>query len=225
MEASNDVNSGEGHSAQSALSELCQQYWFPLYSFVRRKGFERGQAEDLTQSFFTELLEKNRLQHAEPSRGSFRTFLLTSLTHFIANHWRAENAQKRGGGEKLLSIDFDQANHRYSEQPGEDLTAEKIFERSWALSILDQTLSAVEKQYEETGKQELFAGIKGFLTGEPKPYQDLAESTGMREGALKVAVHRLRQRYGQQLRLQIARTVTDPEQVDEELASLFRALE
>lgn len=222
LEAANESDSG---GTESALSELCQQYWFPLYSFVRRKGLDRSQAEDLTQSFFAELLEKKRLQHAEPTRGSFRAFLLTSLTHFMANHWRAENTQKRGGADTTLSIDFEQADARYEGLPGESLTAERIFERNWALSILDQTLKAVSAQYEDTGKKELYDAIKGFLTGDFVPYQELAQATGMREGALKVAVHRLRQRYGQQLRLQIARTVTDSEQVDEELASLFKALE
>ncbi len=222
LEAATDQKSGCG---ETALSDLCQQYWFPLYSFVRRKGIDRSQAEDLTQSFFADLLEKKRLRHAEPSRGSFRSFLLTSLTNFIANHWRAENAQKRGGGETVLSIDFEQADLRYAGQLGEDLTPEKIFERNWALSILEQTLSAVAKQYADTGKQELFDMIQGFLTGDHLPYQELAKTTGMREGALKVAVHRLRQRYGQQLRLQISRTISDSDKVDEELASLFQALE
>lgn len=222
LEAASDRGSED---VEAALADLCQQYWFPLYSFVRRKGYERNQAEDLTQSFFADLLEKNRLQHVEPSRGSFRSFLLTSLTNFIANHWRAENAQKRGGGTKVLSIDFEEADVRYSGQQSENLTAEKIFERNWAMSILEQTLDAVAKQYEDVGKKELFNHIQGFLTGEQLPYQELAERTGMREGALKVAVHRLRQRYGQQLRLQIARTISDTDKVDEELASLFQALE
>lgn len=222
LEAASDRNSNNG---DAALSELCQQYWFPLYSFVRRKGYDRSQSEDLTQAFFADLLEKDRLKHAEPSRGSFRSFLLASLANFMANQWRAENTQKRGGGTSILSIDFDEADIRYTGQQGEDLTPEKIFERSWALSILDQTLAAVSKQYSDIGKQELFGHIKGFLTGDPQPYQELAALTGMREGALKVAVHRLRQRYGQQLRLQIARTISDTDKVDEELASLFQALE
>lgn len=222
LDAATDRDSASG---DAALSELCQLYWFPLYSFVRRKGYDRNQAEDLTQSFFADLLEKDRLKHAEPSRGSFRSFLLTSLTNFLTNCWRAEKAQKRGGQTTVLSIDFDEADVRYAGQQHDGLTAEKIFDRSWALSILDQTLSAVATQYEEVGKQELFDHIKGFLTGDPLPYQELAKMTGMREGALKVAVHRLRQRYGQQLRLQIARTISDADKVDEELASLFKALE
>lgn len=209
-----------------ALSELCQQYWYPLYAFVRRRGFDRTQAEDLTQSFFADLLEKNSLQHVQPSRGSFRSFLLTSFSNFIANQWRAENAQKRGGGQTILSIDYERADNRYAEQPADDLSPEKVFERNWALSILEQTLEAVGTQYEESGKRELFDDLRGFLTGEDNvAYAELSKKTGMREGALKVAVHRLRQRYGQQLRLQITKTVEDPADVDQELRSLFQALE
>jgi RNA polymerase sigma-70 factor (ECF subfamily) len=216
----------EASGVAGALSELCQQYWFPLYAFVRRKGFDRSEAEDLTQGFFADLLEKKRLLSAEPSRGSFRSFLLASLSNFIANHWRAESAQKRGGGKTILSIDYQQADNLYAGQPSDGLTAEKIFERNWALSILEQSLQAVGEQYEQSGKRELFESLKGFLTGyDNAPYAELAEKTGMRENAIKVAVHRLRQRYGQQLRLQIAKTVQDPADVDQELKSLFQALE
>ena len=222
------IEAADAHASgvAEALSELCQQYWYPLYAFVRRKGFSRSEAEDLTQGFFADLLEKNRLQSAEPSRGSFRSFLLTSLSNFIANHWRAESAQKRGGGQTILSIDYEQADQRYAQQPADQLTAEKIFERNWALSILEQTLTAVGEQYEQSGKQELFLALRGFLTGDGSlPYAELAEKIGMREGAVKVAVHRLRQRYGQQLRLQIAKTVQDPADVDAELHALFEALD
>ncbi len=144
----------------------------------------------------------------------------------MANHRRAEATQKRGGNQKILAIDFEHGNNRYSQQPTDDVTAEKIFERNWALSILDQTYSAISGQYEQTGKLELFNALQGFLTGDDNvPYAELSKKTGMREGALKVAVHRLRQRYGQQLRLQIAKTVQSPAEVDQELQALFRALE
>jgi RNA polymerase sigma-70 factor (ECF subfamily) len=220
--AADDQSNGVGE----ALADLCQQYWYPLYAFVRRKGFDSSQAEDLTQSFFAELLEKKRLQHAEPARGSFRSFLLTSMGNFVANHWRAESAQKRGGGIKVLSIDYEHADQRYSRQLASDLTAEKIFERNWALSILEQTLAAVGTQYEQSGKREIFELLQGFITGNGNiPYDDLSQQTCMRIGALKVALHRLRQRYGQQLRLQIARTVLDPADVEQELDSLFQALD
>lgn len=222
LQAADQQSSG----VADAISALCQLYWYPLYAFVRRKGFNRNEAEDLTQGFFADLLEKNRLESAEPSRGSFRAFLMTSLSNYIANHWRSEGAQKRGGGKTILSIDFEHADHRYCEQPSADMTAEKIFERNWALSILDQTLDAVGEQYQQSGKGNLFDALQGYLTGyDNVPYAELAEKTGMREGAIKVAVYRLRQRYDQQLRLQIAKTVQDPADVDLELRSLFQALE
>lgn len=216
----------ESPGVEDALSQLCRQYWYPLYSFARRKGLNSDQAEDLTQAFFADLLEKKRLQHVEPSRGRFRSFLLASLSNFISNHWRAEGAQKRGGNLTVFSIDYENADHRYQEQAGDDLSPEKIFERNWALSILGQTLDAVGQQYQASGKRDLFEQLKGFLTGDDEiSYADLSRSTGMQTGALKVAVHRLRQRYGQQLRLQIAKTVEDPAEVDEELNSLLQALQ
>lgn len=221
-----DATDSDAGTARDALTDLCRAYWFPLYSYVRRRGFDRSQSEDLTQAFFADLLEKDRLNHATPTRGSFRTFLLSSLNNFIKNHWRSESALKRGGGQTILSFDYDKADNRYVAEPADDETAERIFDRNWAHSILEQTLAAVKAQYVESGKAELFDSLSGFLTGEEKiAYAELAEKTGMKEGALKVAVHRLRQRYGQQLRLQIAKTVLDPTQVDAELDLLFQALE
>ena len=220
-----EATGSDSSTVSDSLSDLCQMYWFPLYSFVRRKGFERSQAEDLTQSFFAGLLENDRIHHANPERGRFRTFLLASMNNFLANHWRAENAIKRGGGQKFLSIDYELANDLYIGLTSEELSAERMFEKNWALSILEQTLEQVASQYEESGKRELFESLRGFLTGNDIAYAELSLTTGMKEGALKVAVHRLRQRYGQQLRLQIAKTVEDPADVDQELNSLFRALE
>jgi len=222
LEAADTDSSG----VADALSDLCQAYWFPLYTFVRRKGFDQPQAEDLTQAFFAELLEKERIHQADPARGRFRSFLLASMNNFIANHWRAENALKRGGGQQVLSIDYEHADSLYSAHPSDNLSPEKVFERNWALSILDQTLQRVEEQYNESGKSELFMALRGFLTGDDNlAYSQLAKTTGMKEGALKVAVHRMRQRYGEQLRLQISKTVADPADVDQELKSLFQALE
>lgn len=225
------TESANGSSVKDALSRLCQIYWYPLYAFVRRKGFDRAQAEDLTQAFFADLLEKNKLEKAEPTRGRFRSFLLASLNNFIANHWRAESAEKRGGGQTVLSIDYDQADSRYREHgsievASKEVSPEKAFEKNWALSILEQTLQSVGEQYEQSGKSDLFESLKGFLTGDENlPYAQVAQSLGMKEGAIKVAVHRMRQRYGQQLRLQIAKTIEDPNEVDNELRSLFEALE
>lgn len=209
-----------------ALSDLCQAYWYPLYSFVRRKGYDSAQAEDLTQSFFADLLEKDRLHRVEPTRGRFRSFLLTSLANFMKNQWRAENAIKRGGQESIVSIDFQDADARYNQQPTDELTPEKIFDRNWALSVLETSLAAVEQQYQASGKGQLFESLKPLIAGTgPIAYAELAVELGMKEGAIKVAVHRLRQRYADQLRLQIANTVDDPANVDEELQSLFVALQ
>jgi RNA polymerase sigma-70 factor (ECF subfamily) len=210
---------------QTALSVLCKSYWYPLYAFLRRKGHSRNDADDLTQAFFAELLEKRKLAAADESRGKFRTFLLTALDNFIKNRWRADQAAKRGGKENGLSIDFAGADQRYLNEPFHELTAEKIFERSWALTILNQTLTCVREQYEQTNKTHLFEALKIYLgEGAAVPYREVAESLGMKEGAVKVAVHRLRERYGEQLRLQIAHTIDDSRDVDQELHALFDAL-
>ncbi len=215
----NDENAG------AALNDLCETYWYPLYAFARRKGHERSAAEDLTQSFFAFLLEKDRLARADENRGRFRTFLLTSFTNFMTNEWRSEQALKRGGGEPVLSLDFETADKKYSVSPGDDITPEKIFERTWAMALLNQTLLQVKEHYHQTGKGELFDEIQVFLVGTSKAsYKEIAERLKMREGAIKVAVHRLRERYGEQLRMQIARTLDDPTQVDDELKRLFEAL-
>ncbi|MEL7499461.1 MAG: sigma-70 family RNA polymerase sigma factor [Planctomycetota bacterium] len=211
--------------AVAALSQLCQVYWFPLYTFLRRKGVARVEAEDLTQAFFAELLEKDRLQQADPERGRFRSFLLTSMSNFFSNHRRDQSRLKRGGGQSPIRLDFENADNRFNELASDEMTPERSFQRQWALSVLTQTLEAVSVQYQESGKAELFEQLQPFLTGDDQvPYRELANSTGMKEGAIKVAVHRLRQRYGQQLRLQISKTVADPNEVEQELRDLFEAL-
>ena len=221
----NQAADSDSPETKTALSSLCRSYWYPLYAFVRRKGYGRADAEDLTQAFFTELLEKKRLSVADQSRGRFRSFLLASLDHFMKNDWRSRQAARRGGGRNILSIDFTQADERYSSEPSHDLTAEKVYQRNWALSVLNQALQAVCQQYEQSDKTELFEALKMYLgEGVPVPYREVAEQLGMREGAVKVAVHRLRTRYGEQLRLQIARTIDDTRDVDSELSSLFEAL-
>ena len=215
----------ESEDTKSALSTLCQSYWYPLYAFVRRKGYSEADAEDLTQAFFADLLEKRRLSAADESRGKFRSFLLASLDHFLNNHWRATQAKSRGGGKNVLSIDFEVAENRYVDEPFHELTAEKIFERNWALAILNQAMDLVRLQYEQSNKSEMFGALKIYLgQGTPVPYRDVAEALGMREGAIKVAVHRLRERYGEQLRLQISRTIDDLSEVDDELRALLDAL-
>ena len=211
--------------AEQALAELCEVYWFPLYAFVRRKDFSRQESEDLTQAFFADLLTGNKISRADENRGKFRTFLLAMMNNFIANWQRDKNALKRGGGQLPFSLDFDAAEQRIDQQPVSASSAEKRFERSWAMELLSSALASVEAHYESSGKGPLFERLKPNLVGNPAASMaDLAAELGMTEGAIKVSLHRLRQKYGDQLRLQILRTVEDPKDVDEELRDLFRAL-
>lgn len=215
----------EASERDAALAELCEIYWFPLYTFVRRKGYSRDDAEEITQSFFADILERKGLQKADANRGKFRTFLLTALSHFIANWNRDRAALKRGGGQAPFAMDFVEADERFTHHPADDRTPEKSFERAWAMELLASAMAAVEDQYREAGREAIFAELKSSLTGtREETLEELGKRLGMREGAVKVALHRLRQRYGDQLRLQIARTLADPRAVDEELRSLFQAL-
>ena len=211
--------------AEQALAELCEVYWFPLYAFVRRKNFAREDAEDLTQAFFVDLLKSNKIALADADRGKFRTFLLAMLTNFISNWQRDKNALKRGGGTLPFSLDFDAAEERFEKQPGTGASAEQSFERSWAMELLASALASVQEHYESSGKGKLFELLRPNLVGDPSAsMSDLASELGMTEGAVKVSLHRLRQKYGDQLRLQIFRTVSDRNEVDDELRDLFRAL-
>lgn len=208
--------------SDQALAELCAAYWDPLYAFVRRKGHQPAEAQDLTQAFFAELLEKNRLQLADPSRGRFRSFLLSALTHFLANQARDARALKRGGGRMPLSLDFERGEERYSREPVHELTPERVFERRWAATLLDHTVQQLRAEYESAGKLDLFAALSPHLGGDAgEAYAAIAERMGMTEGAVKVAVHRLRKRCKELLRAQIAQTVASEEHIDDELRELF----
>jgi RNA polymerase sigma-70 factor (ECF subfamily) len=212
--------------SRAALASLCETYWYPLYAYVRRKGHQAAEAQDLTQAFFAELLEKERFQLADQERGRFRSFLLAALNHFIANQWRAANAQKRGGGNIPLSIDVAGGEVRYRHEPSHALTAERIFERRWAMTLLEQTISRLSDEYALSDKAELFEALKGHLgQGTTTPYREVAERLGMSETAVKVAAYRMRKRCGQILRDEISHTVTDPQSVDDELRQLFAAVE
>ena len=215
----------ESPESFSALSELCDAYWYPLYSYVRRKGYSCEEAEDLTQSFFSELLDKKQLQVADQQRGRFRTFLLAALDNFVNKQWRAKQALKRGGGESIISFDFQTAEEQYANEPFHEWTPEKIFERNWALAVLSKALDGVRQQYVDNDKSALFDELKIYL-GDARevPYKAVAQKLDTTEGAIKVAVFRLRERYGEQLRLQIARTVESTRDVNEELHSLMLAL-
>lgn len=222
------ASAGDKASSESrdALASLCESYWYPLYAYVRRKGHQAVEAQDLTQAFFAELLEKDRLQLADRERGRFRSFLLASLNHFITNQWRDANAIKRGGGKANLSFNVEAGEDRYQLEPAHKVTAEKIFERRWAMTLLDKTMARLQQEYEQSDKLPLFEALKGRLgQGEATSYREVAESLDMHETAVKVAAHRMRKRCGQILRNEISQTVDDPQAVDEELQQLFAAVE
>jgi RNA polymerase sigma factor (sigma-70 family) len=212
--------------AQAALEKLCRTYWLPIYAFVRRAGHNSHDAQDLTQEYFSRLLEKKSLAGVDPAKGRFRSFLLGSLKHFLANEWDKARAQKRGGGQRLIPIDVKHAETSCAIEPADQMTAEKIFERRWALTLLEQVMQQVREHYVRDGKTRLFEEIKSTLAGASRsaPYAEIAARLGMSEGAVKVAVHRLRQRYRELLRAEIAHTVASPGEVEDEIRHLFAAL-
>lgn len=219
-----------GHSdttrARDALAKLCQTYWYPVYAYLRRRGFKPEDAEDLTQEFFLRLLAKKFVAAADPARGRFRSYLLTALNHFLADEWDRVRAQKRGGGRRAVPLEVDTAETRYRLEPVEELTPEKVYEKRWALTLLENVMTQLRREYEADGKETLFGDLKHCLTKARAavPYAELAEKLGLSEGALRVAVHRLRQRYRALLQKEIASTVADPAEVEEEMNYLFRVL-
>jgi len=198
----------------------------PIYAFVRREGHSPEDAQDLTQAFFARLLEKNDLRAVHPSKGRFRSYLLASLKHFLANEWDKARAQKRGGGETLISIDVLEVEGRHRFEPVNNLSTEKLFDRRWALTLLEKVLARLREDHLAGGKAELFEELKSTLTGERSAisYAQIAQRLEMTEGAVKIAVHRLRQRYRELIRREIADTVATPDQVEDEMRSLFAAL-
>jgi RNA polymerase sigma factor (sigma-70 family) len=220
------AGNGPSPEAQLALATLCQVYWYPLYTYARRQVVSVEDAQDLTQAFFAQLLEKDYLQAADPQRGKFRSFLLTAFKHFMAKERDRANAQKRGGDRRVLSLDFQAGETRYSLEPASQGTPETIYERRWALTLLEQALTRLRQEYTDAGKQQLFESLKASLTGDgsSEPYARIATQLGMSEQAVKVAVHRLRQRYKELLRDEIAQTVTSADEIDDELRDLFNAV-
>jgi len=209
-----------------ALSGLCRTYWYPLYAYVRRQGCAPHDAQDLTQEFFARLLARNELSRAGREKGRFRSFLLIRLKHFLVNEWEKARSQKRGGGQTLIPLDELLAEQRYGEEPAHLLTAERIYERRWALTLLDQVLGRLRQEWTETGRVDQFETLKGLLASEglAQSYAELGRSWGMSEGAVKVAVHRLRRRYRELIRDEIAQTVATPADVEDELRHLLAAL-
>jgi DNA-directed RNA polymerase specialized sigma24 family protein len=219
------AGSGRSSIVRNALEELCQLYWYPLYVFVRRQGFDATEAEDVTQGFFTQMLAGKMLEKADVRRGRFRSFLLASLTNYIANQYRQQSALKRGGGATILSLNYDDAERRFGLEPATTQEPHQIFETQWALELLRISLAAVRDQYEAQGKLPIFEALSPRLTDSADgPLVEIAQQLQMQVGAVKVALLRLRERYGQQIRLQIARTLDDPTGVDEEIRELFRAI-
>jgi RNA polymerase sigma-70 factor (ECF subfamily) len=212
--------------ADQALAELCRVYWYPLYAYVRRKGYLVEDAQDLTQEFFSRLLGRNYLSSVDRQKGKFRSFLLASLEHFLAKEWTRANRLKRGGGQTIIAWDGCDPEERYRLEPSDDWSAERIYERRWALTVLEQAMTALEAEYAASGKRPLFEQLKPWISGndEDTSYADLGHSLQMSEGAVRVAVHRLRQRYGEAVRTEIGRIVQRPEEIHEELRHLFAAL-
>jgi RNA polymerase sigma-70 factor (ECF subfamily) len=211
---------------EAALATLCRLYWYPLYAYARRRLPQAQDAQDLTQEFFAHLLDKNYLGHADRQRGRFRSFLLTAFQHFLAKEQERAHALKRGGNRTLLTLDFDSGERRYRQEPSHGATAESQYERCWALTLLEQGLDRLRDELAGAGKERLFECLKSALTVEamPRPYSELASDLGMSVSALKVAVHRLRRRYRELIRAEIAQTVATPEEVEDELRDLFAAV-
>jgi RNA polymerase sigma-70 factor (ECF subfamily) len=217
---------GHDSCAREALARLCQTYWYPLYAYARRRGHSAHDAQDLTQAFFARLLERDSLVSVSPKLGKFRTFILTALKRFLASEWKYAKAQKRGGGRELLSLDWAAAEERFDLEPATNSSPDKLFEKQWAVTVLNDVLRRLEQEYQTDGKAELFGALKQTLMGrrEAQPYAALAVKLDMSESAVKVNVHRLRKRYRELMHAEIAGTVEDPREVEEELRYLFQVL-
>jgi RNA polymerase sigma-70 factor (ECF subfamily) len=210
--------------SRSALVSLCENYWYPLYAYLRRRGYPAEQAQDLTQEFFIRLLQGRYLNRADPEKGRFRSFILTSLKFFVADEGDRQRAHKRGGG-TVVPLEFSSGEERYQREPAHDETPERIFERRWALSVLDRVVERLRDEFMQHGRPEHFERLKVFLLGQSDaPYAALARDMNTSEGALKVAIHRLRKRYRELFRQEIADTVADPGDVESELRYLAAVL-
>ena len=212
--------------SREALATLCETYWYPLYAYLRRRGHAVEDAEDLTQGFFARVLEKGVIQVANPKRGRFRSFLLTSLNHYVANERDRAQALKRGGAVLPLPLEFETARDRYLKEPQDESTPESVFDRRWALTVLDRVLERLRTDYHERGKGAVFDRLETYLVGadSQSSYRESAAGLGMSETAVRVAVHRLRRRFAEVLRNEIGQTVTNHREVEDEIQHLIRAL-
>jgi len=215
-----------GAASRRALEELIRAYWFPLYAYVRRQGSSPEQAEDLTQSFFTHLLEKKSLTHVDRSKGRFRSFLLAALKNFLADERDRAVAAKRGGGRQFISLDTLEAEARYPKELADAMTPERLFEHSWAITLLNQVLLRLQEEYSEQGKQDVFQSLRHVLDGQTtgQSYAEDASRLGTTEGAVRVMAHRMRRRYRELLRAEILQTVADEGLVDGEIHYLLKCL-
>ena len=212
--------------AARALEELCVRYWYPVYAYVRRRGSDHHEAKDLTQAFFMNLLESETLKKIDRQKGKFRSFLLTAATNFLTNEWDKRQSLKRGGQHRIISIDDAEAEDLYRQEPVTALAPENLYDRRWAFTLLNAVLARLKQEYTAANKVELFAKLEPGLVEEVNPgfYADWAVALNMSEGAVRVAVHRLRRRFGELLRGEIACTVATPAEVDEEIRHLFAAI-
>jgi len=212
--------------AAAALEKLCCTYWYPLYACVRRQGYSPEDAQDLTQEFFARLLAKDYVARADPQRGKFRSFLLTGLKRFLCDEWDKACRLKRGGGQKPISFDTHSAEERYRLEPVEQMTPERLFERSWAMTLLERAAGRLQEEFMSAGKADLYEQLTGFRLDAPEQpaYAQVARHLGLSESAVKSAIHRLRQRHHQLVREEIVQTLGDPAEVDEEIQYLLKVI-
>jgi RNA polymerase sigma-70 factor (ECF subfamily) len=218
--------SGSGAQADAALAELCRNYWYPIYSFIRARTGSADEAQDLAQEFFVHLLTRRFFASARPECGRFRSFLAASLKNFLADQTERRSAQKRGGGAVMLPIDLTGAEERFTREPVHGETPDRIFDRQWALAVVSQTYDQLRDALDREGRGSLFQHLQSFLPGgsDPPASADLPQQLGMTGNALKVAIHRLRRRYRELLRANVSHTLSDPAQVDDEIRFLLSSL-
>jgi len=215
----------DGEKAREALEQLCATYWYPLYAFARRQGHDAAESEELTQEFFARLLARDDLSGVSPDRGRFRSFLLASFKHLFANEYHRHRTQRRGGSTPVLSLDKEQPETRYRLEPADPVTPEKLFERRWALTVLERALGRVREEYAQSEKAEIFEELKEFLSDQKSvSHEVIASRHGISVGAVGVTIHRLRKRYAEILRDEIAQTVSTPEEIDDEVRHLIAAV-
>lgn len=215
----------DSHEATHALETLCRRYWYPLYGYVRRQGRDPHEAQDLTQGFFCRLLEKRFLVQVDPRKGRFRSFLLVAMNHFLANEWDRAHALKRGSRVTFVSLDTLDAEQRYQHEGLIAASPEQLYDQRWAMTLLARVLARLRQEFQEKDKEPRFDALKGCLTGDlAASYAVLAAQLGLTEGSLKMTVQRMRRRYGELIREEIAQTVASPAEIEDEIRHLFMEL-